>query len=156
MKKSKSYSKHKRNEKEINNEINNRLLLDAVDSLGVYTPIEAAQVWGSGLKSRNAALQYAVMNDELKKKYKIELEKNAPNWVTGVSSPWVDSYSILSIENIALNEYIVEVLFFFSTPQGHYGSAKAFLNISKYGNFCKINKIAMEDFLYPYTGFSKT
>jgi hypothetical protein len=152
VKKSKFSSKHKRND----NEIDNELLLEAVDSLGVYTPIEAAQVWGTGLKSRNAALQYSVMNDELKKKYKIELEKNAPNWVTGVSSPWVDSYSILSVENIALNEYIVEVLFFFSTPEGHYGSAKALLNISRYGNFCKIDKIAMEDFLYPYTGFSKT
>ena len=152
MKKSKSSSKHKRND----NEINNELLLEAVDSLGVYTPIEAAQVWGSGLKSRNAALQYSVMNDELKKKYKIELEKNAPNWVTGVSSPWIDSFSILSIGNPSFDEYIIEILFFFSTSQGHYGSAKALLNISRYGNFCKIDKIAMEDFLYPYTGFSKT
>jgi hypothetical protein len=152
VKKSKSSSKHKRSE----NEIDNELLLEAVDSLGIYTPIEAAQVWGSGLKSRNAALQYSVMNDELKKKYKIELEKNAPNWVTGVSSPWIDSFSILSIESPALDLYIVEILFFFSTSEGHYSSSKAFLSISRYDNFCKINKIAMEDFLYPYTGFTKT
>lgn len=150
MKKSKSSSKHKKNRAEIDN----KLLLEAVDSLGVYTPTEAAKIWGTGLKNRNAALQYSVMNDELKEKYKIELEKNAPNWVTGVSSPWIDSYSILNIENPSLGIYIIEILFYFSTSIGHYGSSKAFLNISRDNYFSKINKISMEDFLYPYTGFT--
>lgn len=152
MKKSKSSSKHKKSR----SEIDNKLLLDAVDNLGVYTPTEVAKIWGSGLKSRNAAIQYSVMSNELKAKYKIDLEKNAPNWVTGVSSPWIDSYSILSIENPSLGIYIVEILFYFSTSIGHYGSSTAFLNISRDNYFSKINKISMEDFLYPYTGFTLT
>lgn len=150
MRKSKSSSKHKNSR----SEINNKLLFEAMDNLGVYTPTEVAKIWGSGLKTRNAALQYSVMNDELKEIYKIELEKNAPNWVTGVSSPWIDSYSILSIENPSLDIYIVEILFYFSTSIGHYGSSKAFLNVSRKNYFSKINKISMEDFLYPYTGFT--
>lgn len=152
MRKSKSSSKHKKSRAEIDN----KLLLEAVDSLGVYTPIEAAKVWGAGVKNRNAAQQYSVMTNELQEKYKFDLEKNSPNWVTGVSSPWIDSYSILGIENPSLGIYIVEILFYFSTSTGHYGSSKAFLNISRKNNFSKINKISMEDFLYPYTGFTLT
>lgn len=152
MKKSKSSLKHKRDEDEINHE----LLLEAVEPLGVCTPIETAQIWASGLKSRNAALQYSVMTNELKEKYKIDLKKNFPNWVTGVSSPWIDSYSILSVKNTSFGIYIVEVLFYFSTSEGHYGSSKAFLNISSKNFFYKINKISMENFLYPYTGFTLT
>lgn len=152
MRKSKSSSKHKSSR----SEINNKLLLEAMNNLGVYTPTEVAKIWASGLKNRNAALQYSVMNDELKEKYKIDLEKNAPNWVTGFSSPWIDSYSILSIKNPSLDVYIVEILFYFSTSVGHYGSSKAFLNISRNNSFFLINKISMEDFLYPYTGFTLT
>jgi hypothetical protein len=150
--KSSSYSNNKRNKYEIRNE----LLLETMDTLGVCTPIEAARVWGTGVKNRNAALQYSVMTDELKEKYKAEIEKNAPNWVTGFSSPWIDSYSILNIKIPSLNIYIIEILFYFSTSIGHYGSSKAFLNLSREDFFYKINKISMEDFLYPYTGFTLT
>jgi hypothetical protein len=151
VKKGKSYcSKYKRDKCEINNEV----LLKAIDTLGVYTPLEAAKIWGTGLKSRNAALQYAVMTDELKEKYRAEIEKNAPNWVTGFSSPWIDSFSILNIKNTSLNIYRIEILFYFSTSSDHYGSSKAFLNLSLEDSFYKINKISMEDFLYPYTGFT--
>ena len=151
MKKGKFYySKYKRDKCEINNEV----LLKTIDTLGVYTPIEAAKIWGTGLKNRNAALQYAVMTDELKEKYRAEIEKNAPNWVTGFSSPWIDSFSILNIKNTALNIYIIEILFYFSISTDHYGSSKAFLNLSLEDSFYKINKISMDDFLYPYTGFT--
>ncbi|WP_300385414.1 hypothetical protein [Clostridium sp.] len=135
-------------------EVRNGLLLEAMDSLGVCTPIQAASIWAYGVKNRNAAFQYSVMSDKLKEIYKCEMEKNAPNWVTGVSSPWIDSYSILRIESTSFNTYIVEIIFYFSTSTGHYKSSKAFLLLCNEDNCYKINKISMENFLYPYTGFA--
>ena len=66
-----------------------QLLMDAMDEVGVCRPEQAVDVWARGLMERSAAMQYAVMTDSLREKYVKSLAKNAPNWVTGLSSPWV-------------------------------------------------------------------
>ncbi|WP_213525556.1 copper amine oxidase N-terminal domain-containing protein [Paenibacillus sp. J31TS4] len=52
----------------------------------------AAETWAEGVKTRNGALQYAVMSKELRDKERENFE--AFHWVTGTSSPWVDSYKV--------------------------------------------------------------
>lgn len=59
------------------------------------SPEEVANTWAKGVMTRNGALQYAVLCDNLKSKYKSEFE--ALNWYTGTSSPWVESYQINTI-----------------------------------------------------------
>ncbi|TYO95345.1 copper amine oxidase N-terminal domain-containing protein [Desulfallas thermosapovorans] len=54
--------------------------------------VSAARTWAEGVKTRNGALQYAVMTPELKKEWYQQFEEN--NWVTGTSSPWVEKYDI--------------------------------------------------------------
>lgn len=56
------------------------------------SPEEVANTWAKGIASRNGALQYAVLSDELQAKYKTDYE--AWDWRTGASSPWVESYKI--------------------------------------------------------------
>jgi hypothetical protein len=53
---------------------------------------EAVNAWAGAVKNRNGAVQYSLLSPELKK---LTLKPyQAVNWVTGVSSPWVDSYQV--------------------------------------------------------------
>ncbi|WP_052339542.1 copper amine oxidase N-terminal domain-containing protein [Gorillibacterium massiliense] len=53
---------------------------------------KAVADYAEAVKTRNGAWQYALMTDSLKEKSKEGFESF--NWVTGVSSPWVDRYTI--------------------------------------------------------------
>jgi hypothetical protein len=55
-------------------------------------PYSAAKSYAEGVKTRNGALQYAVMSPELRSEHYSEFA--GLGWVTGVSSPWVESYEI--------------------------------------------------------------
>jgi hypothetical protein len=69
---------------------NRTRLLEA--ALAPKTADEAAGKYAEAVKTRNGALQYAVMSDELKEQNRKSLEEL--NWVTGTSSPWVADYKI--------------------------------------------------------------
>lgn len=58
------------------------------------SPDEIANTWAKGVMTRNGALQYAVLCDNLQSKYKSDFEMW--DWWTGFSSPWVDSFHIIS------------------------------------------------------------
>lgn len=134
-------------------ELRSRLLMQAMDDVGVCTPEEAALVWAKGLYMRSAALQYSVMSDELKKEYAQKLENNAPNWVTGVSSPWVESYKITGIET-KNKDRIIKLLFSTLASAGPAGDYMAMLTVSPEGGFWRIKRISADSGLYPYTGLS--
>lgn len=57
------------------------------------TPDEAAELWAKGVKERNGVFQYAVLNKGLKEQFKKKAEERG-SWVTGFSSPWVESYKV--------------------------------------------------------------
>ena len=66
------------------------------------TAEDTVKMYAEAVKMRNGAVQYGLMSDELRdKKY---YEFNELGFVTGTSSPWVDSYEI---ENIGDNIYKV-------------------------------------------------
>lgn len=56
------------------------------------SPEEVAKSWANGVMTRNGALQYALLSDDFQSKYKADFE--AWDWLTGASSPWIDSYQI--------------------------------------------------------------
>jgi len=135
-------------------EVRSRLLMEAMNYVGVNSPEEAAAVWAKGLRMRSAAMQYSVMSRKLKEIYESQLERSAPNWVTGMSSPWVDSYSIVKQEQINNDSYIVELLFSLATSTGLAGNYRAILNVDREDGFWRISKISMDTELFPYTGFT--
>jgi len=51
-----------------------------------------AQMWAQAVQNRDGRTQYKLMSAEVKTEY--EEYYNACNWVTGVSSPWVESYTV--------------------------------------------------------------
>lgn len=134
-------------------EVRSELLMDAMNMVGNHTPQSTAKVWAEGLKMRSAAMQYAAMASELKEEYAGQLEKNAPNWITGMSSPWISNYKILNVKKLDTNSNIVEIMFYTLTSTGPAGDYKAILTIKKEGEFYRIVKIWADKELYPYTRF---
>ena len=114
----------------------------AIDDFGAISPDEAAFLWAKGVKGRNGALQYAVMDSNLKKAFNDNMEKERPSWVTGVSSPWVEYFEIVKSEKEDDSTYYITVRFDLATSTGSAGSYNTCLLIVKDGKYWVIEKIA--------------
>ena len=134
-------------------EVRSRLLMEAMDFVGVCCPEDAAAVWAEGLKARSAALQFAVMTATLKEAYARQLDETAPNWVTGISSPFVSNYQIIKTEAVSKTLQRITLQFFFATSTGPAGEATAVLDIAQEGKFWRITAIDADEALFPYTRF---
>lgn len=132
-------------------EVRSGLLCAAMDDVGVCSAKDAALVWAKGLELRSGALQYCVMSKELKSEYEKQLEKNAPNWVTGVSSPWIEDYSIESIKDSG-DRSVITLVFSTLASTGPVGEYEAELTIGREGGFWRITGIDAERGLSPYMG----
>ena len=137
-------------------QVRSELLMDAMNEVGVCSPEGAAEVWAKGLRRRSAALQYSVMSTELKEDYASQLEDSAPNWVAGQSSPWIQSFEIVSAEQSGEGLYVIELVFSTMTSTGPAGEHRAVLTIARDGDFWRITKISAEPELYPYTRYNPT
>lgn len=129
-----------------------QLLEDAMTHLGVCSPEEAVDLWARGLMKRSAAMQFAVMDAELKERYKETLEKSAPDWVTGVSSPWVSGYSVIDVSETAqgLKLYSLHVLT--ETSSGPAQTYLAVLVLEYNGSYWRIAALSLDEELGIYTG----
>lgn len=84
-------------------------------TLAPTSPEAAISAWAEAVKTRNGALQYALMSPELKQASYDELA--AANWSTGTSSPWIDSYTVTDKGQIndQSRGYVVEYTYTDST-----------------------------------------
>jgi hypothetical protein len=93
------------------------------------TPEETISTWAKAVKNRNGALQYALFVENLKLGQKQAMEQF--HWVTGASSPWVESYKVISqIENPDKTLDVV-VEFDLATSTGYAGKDQAKLTLVK-------------------------
>jgi hypothetical protein len=135
-------------------EVQSQLLMEALRQVGPCGVGEAAGIWANGLKTRNAAVQYAAMTNDLKEEYARQLEETAPYWVTGMSSPWVESYRIVRESKMDKDRHTVELAFSTMTSTGPAEGYRAALTIVAEDGFWRIAAISMDEGLVPYTGFS--
>lgn len=77
-------------------------------ALAPQAPEEAADKWAQGAKTRNAALQYAVMSPDLRAKNYDSFA--AMNWSLPGSSPWVQQYKVMQPTQVSATEwnYLIE------------------------------------------------
>ncbi|HEY8342351.1 MAG TPA: copper amine oxidase N-terminal domain-containing protein [Calditerricola sp.] len=99
-------------------------------ALAPHSPQEAVHTWARGVKERNGALQFAVMTPEWKAKMEPYL---SPSWVTGVSSPWVDDYTITEA-NGAGDRRQFTVRFALRTSTGPAGSFVSTVTVERRDN----------------------
>lgn len=93
------------------------------------TPEEAALTWAQGIEARNAGIQYAVMSPELRQHYAPIFDRIY--WCTGVSSPWVKTYRVVSKEEQTEELCTLEISFDFMASTGPAGSYTARLSVEK-------------------------
>ncbi|NLW06604.1 MAG: copper amine oxidase N-terminal domain-containing protein, partial [Clostridia bacterium] len=99
-------------------------------ALAPADPTAAATTWAEGVKTRNGALQYAVMSPELKAENYERLAANM--WSTGTSSPWVDSYTVSEGEKIDPETYLYEVSFTYTDSTGASSIETETITVKKY------------------------
>lgn len=102
-------------------------------------PDETVEIWAKAVKQRNGALQYALMTKEAKASVKNAFEKF--HWVTGVSSPWVESFKVINKKEQKDKTFIYEVEFRLATSTGYAGKDYATLMVGKNGDQWFIEKI---------------
>jgi hypothetical protein len=96
------------------------------------TPEETISTWAKAVKDRNGALQYALFVENSKLGQKKSLEQF--HWVTGVSSPWVESYKVISQKENPDKTLDVVVEFDLATSAGYAGKDPAKLTLIKKGD----------------------
>ena len=87
-------------------------------SLSSQTANEAVESWARGVKTRNGALQFAVLSPELQMKMRQEFAGNG--WVTGASSPWVNDFNITNTGS-SVNLVTYEIHFNLASSTGNAG-----------------------------------
>ena len=127
-------------------------LENAMAYLDVCSAEQAIDLWVRGLKERSAAMQYAVMDSKLKERYASVLKKNAPDWVTGVSSPWVSDYSIFDISETAQGLKLYSLNVTTETSAGPAQTYLAVLVLDHDGSFWHITALSLDEELRIYTG----
>ncbi len=134
-------------------QVRSELMMEAMNSVGVSSPEAAVEVWANGLMMRSAAMQYAVLGRELRQEYARQLEKTFPNWVTGVSSPWVDGYKITKVDKRSDTRTVINLQISTMTSTGPAGDYKALLTVDKEDGFWRITQIKADKEFRVYTGF---
>ncbi|MCM3715342.1 stalk domain-containing protein [Alkalihalobacillus oceani] len=90
---------------------------------------KAVETWAEAVKQRNGAVQYAMFAPDVQEQTREQLKRF--NWVTGVSSPWVERYEINEQKVSAEDAVKYEVIFHMATSTGSAGTAHASLTVSK-------------------------
>lgn len=93
------------------------------------TPLKAVQTWAEAVKNRNGAVQFALLSPELKEKTRDDYEKI--NWVTGVSSPWVEEYFIIDDEQADEDIHSYRIEFQMQTSTGPAGLLGASVKVKE-------------------------
>lgn len=133
-------------------EVRARLLMQAMDSVGPATAQDAASLWATGLEKRSAALQYAALDAALRKEYAAAWEKTAPNWVTGVSSPWIGGFTIGKMDDAAPDRPAFALRFFTYTSAGAFKTYDATVVTAREGGFWRVVSISADKDLDAYMG----
>ena len=109
------------------------------EALAPQDPLNAAETWAEGVKTRNGALQYAVMSPTLKKEHFAKLVDS--NWSTGVSSPWVDGFKITERYNFNNEIYRFEIDFNYTDSTKSTFSTKEYVTVNNYEGHWLVSSI---------------
>ncbi|TDT50388.1 hypothetical protein [Fonticella tunisiensis] len=114
------------------------------DFARIYTPNspdEAAELWARGIKERNGVFQYLALSESLRNEFKNLAEQTGSiTWITGFSSPWVDSYKIVK-EKTDESTYVYKIIFTAITSASDKFTWHAVITVGKENSKWRIIKI---------------
>jgi len=100
---------------------------------------DAVNAWAKAVKSRNGAVQYALLGPELQSRTAKTYEEL--NWVTGVSSPWVGSYQVSNQADVEPGTAAYDVAFQLKTSTGNAGEGTVRVTVGKQDDKWKVMKL---------------
>jgi len=106
--------------------------------LSPVNPRDAVEKWAKGVMARNGALQYAVLSPELREA-NLSLYEGL-RWVTGTSSPWVESFEIVGEREIPGEAWEYEVVFDTATSTGPAGASVARVSVRRAENRPRLSR----------------
>jgi len=99
----------------------------------------AVKTWAEGVKTRNGALQYAMLTPGLKAKMYTELSFGG-TWTTGTSSPWAESYQLVT-QKITPQKVEYKVIFTYTDSTQSKQKVTDTVTVVKEGDFWYISAI---------------
>lgn len=126
---------------------NQAMRIDLLEqALRPISPGDAIGKWAEGVKTRNGALQYAVMSPGLREQnYEYFVSSN---WVTATSSPWVESYEITEESEALDGAVLYKVKFALATSTGDAGTIVSDVVVKQYDETWLVDQIT-EEFEFP-------
>ena len=107
------------------------------------SPREAAERWAEGVKTRNGALQYAVLAPELREKM-LEYYEGL-GWVTGTSSPWVAGVEVVAERREVDGRWEYEIGYQWATSTGPAGRSREVLVVVQVGERWLVAQVTRAD-----------
>lgn len=133
--------------------VRSEMLMEATREIGACTPEEAVRVWAGGVSMRNGAMQYAVMTARMQDIYARQLDEKYPNWVTGVSSPWVEGVAVAEVQQPGIDRYVYYLCFEMYTSTGPAGVENAAVTVVRDGDFWRVSEVVTDPGLEAHTGY---
>lgn len=103
------------------------------------TPEQAAQKYAEGVKTRNGAVQYSMLTPNLQEQKKSTFEEMG--WVTGVSSPWVEKYTINKGTQVSEGQWKFTVSYVYNTSDNEPSTEEEHMTIIKVKDHWYVSKI---------------
>lgn len=107
--------------------------------LGLEEPYATVKTWAEGVKTRDGKLQYSIMSQNLKDEYYPIFD--ALGWVTGVSSPWVESYEIAETHMPGDDSYRYKVVFTYTDSTKSCFSEIKYVTVRNHNNIWLVSSI---------------
>lgn len=112
-------------------------LLEA--ALEPRAPREAAERWAEGVRTRNGALQYALLTPELREKALDYYE--GLGWVTGTSSPWATNAEVAAERKLPGDAWEYEIEYEWATSTGPAGASTDTLTVVRQGESWLVKQV---------------
>jgi hypothetical protein len=114
----------------------------AIDELGVTSPLQVAKLWAKGEETRNGVYQYSVSCNELKTRL-IKKWGNADEsyWIIGGSSPWVSEYEIVQNKRLNSATYEITIKYHWSHSGGDLDPTFNILTIIKNNDYWCVKEV---------------
>lgn len=118
------------------------LFMTVMNEFGPNSPIQAAELWIKGDKTRNGVYKYVSACSKVKLEFLKQWGNPENNlWVIGTSSPWLQKYEIIKNVQKKNSTYIITANYYWATSSGVDKPQKNILTIVRNGTRWCVQKV---------------
>ena len=99
-------------------------------AIAPQSPQAAVEAWAHSVQTRNGGLQFAILSSELRQVHQTTYEESA--WMTGASSPWIESYRVIEEIQEAADLWHFEIEYKLMTSTGSAGTTTQHIEVRQF------------------------